>query len=183
MDTGSERSYEAPEATQTARDDMGVGGMTGADDHLHGDALPPPDAPEAPEEDLRGDEAENGAQEATGDDQDPSQSYSTVEKVRQLNRFVDEAAKGLDPISMNVWLVLFRFAQGGIAWASQQTIAERLGLDVRTVRRHLKVLQKKQLLRVVEKGNRGGRSNTYQLGILPLEPVPKRPGRPKRKPR
>jgi len=183
MDTGSERSYEAPEAIQTAPEDMGVGGMNGADDQLHGDALPPPEAPEAPEEDLRGDEAENGPQEAADDDQDQAQRYSTVEKVRQLNRFVDEAAKGLDPISMNVWLVLFRFAREGIARASQQTIAERLGLDVRTVRRHLKVLQKKQLLRVVEKGNRGGRSNTYQLGILPLEPVPKRPSRSIRRPR
>lgn len=176
MDTGSERSYEAPEDTD-------VGGMTGADDQLHGDALPPPDAQEAAEEELRGDGAEEALQEAAGDDQDESQRYATVEKVRQLNRFVDEAAKGLDPISMNVWITLFRFARGGIAWASQQTIAERLGLDVRTVRRHLKILQKKQLLRVVEKGSRGGRSNTYQLGILPLEPVPKRPGRKKRKPR
>jgi hypothetical protein len=105
------------------------------------------------------------------------------EKVINLNRFIDETARGLDPISFCVWMTLFRFARGGIAWASQKAIADRLGLDPKTVCRHIAMLKEKKLLRLVKKGHRGGRANTYQLGILPLEAVPKRPARSRRKPR
>lgn len=109
--------------------------------------------------------------------------HSLYEKVTNFNDFIDETAKGLHPISAMVWMTLFRFARGGIAWASQNTIAERLGLSPKTVYRHIVILKKKRLLRVVKKGRRGRRCNTYQLGILPLEPVAKRPERSKRKPR
>jgi hypothetical protein len=105
------------------------------------------------------------------------------EKVKNLNRFIDETARGLDPISFCVWMTLFRFARGGIAWASQKTIADRLGLDLKTVCRHIAILKRKKLVRVVKEGHRGGRANTYQLGILPLEAVPKRPARSQPKPR
>lgn len=110
---------------------------------------------------------------------EPEES-ALYKKVMNLNRFVDEAAKGLDPISMNIWIVLFRFECAGIAWASQETIAERLGLSPKTVYRHIAILKRKKLLRVVKQGHRGGRCNTYQLGILPLEPVAKRPDRVKK---
>lgn len=129
-----------------------------------------------------GSEAVELAEEYVDRDAEPV-GQSLYRKVTNLNRFVDEAAKGLDPISMNIWIVLFRFERAGIAWASQKTIAERLGLDPKTVYRHIAILKKKRLLRVVKQGHRGGRCNTYQLGILPLEPVAKRPERSKRKPR
>jgi hypothetical protein len=98
-------------------------------------------------------------------------------KVMNFNRFMDETAKGLDPISAMIWMMIFRFENGSLAWASQQTIATRLGVSVKTVCRHIAILKKKRLLRVVERGRRGGRSNTYQLGILRLDPVAKRPER------
>ncbi len=111
------------------------------------------------------------------------ESHSLYDKVTNFNEFIDKTVKGLDPISSLVWLTLFRFARGGIAWASQETIATRLGLSSKTVYRHIAILKEKRLLRVVKQGHRGGRCNTYQLGILPLEPVAKRPERSKSKPR
>jgi hypothetical protein len=185
MDTGSERPHDAPEAAiLTAPEDIGTFGIPGASVHSAGNgSLPLPVVPEAAEEEVGDAEGVDGFQESSDANQEQPERHSTLEKVRQLNRFIDGAAKGLDPISAMVWITLFRFARGGIAWASQQTIAERLGLDVKTVRRHIKVLKKQNLLRVVEKGSRGGRCNTYQLGILELEPAPKRPSRSNRKPR
>jgi hypothetical protein len=131
---------------------------------------------------AEGIDAVEQAEEHVDRDAEPV-GQSLYRKVTNLNRFVDEAAKGLDPISMNIWIVLYRFERAGIAWASQKTIAERLGLDPKTVYRHIALLKKKKLLRVVKQGRRGGRCNTYQLGILRLEPVAKRPDRSKREPR
>lgn len=105
------------------------------------------------------------------------------QKMLNYNRFIDESLKGLEPMTAVVWLVLFRFARGGGTWASQKTIAERMGVDPKTVMRHLKILKKKQLVRVVKPGTRARRANTYQLGILPLEKRPKAKRSSPRKPR
>jgi hypothetical protein len=119
------------------------------------------DAGETAEDATRGGEVEA--------DDGTTQRHPAKDKVLDYNRFIDDALKGLDPMTAVVWLVLFRFARGGTTWASQETIAQRMGVDPKTVMRHIKILKTKQLVRVVKKGSRGGRANTYQLGILPLE--------------
>jgi hypothetical protein len=113
-----------------------------------------------------------------GDETDEAQALAGEEtpgpgplkkKVLNFNRFIDATLHGLEPMTAVLWFVLFRFERDGITWASQKTIAGRMGVDPKTVMRHLKILKNKQLVRVVKQGTRGGRANTYQLGILPLE--------------
>ena len=106
-----------------------------------------------------------------------------VRKVEQFNRFVDEALAGLPPTAAVLWLTLFRFAKNGIAKVSQQTLAGRLGVDVKTVRRNLEVLlAKKGLVRIKKQGAKGRGCSVYQLGITPLGPRAK-PNRRKQPPR
>jgi len=137
-----------------------------------------------PDEDVPPDHAAGNTEAGEQDDEaEQSGALRLKAKVGNFNRFIDETVKGLDPISALIWLTLFRFARGGIAWASQETIAKRLGINSGTVSRHIHTLEEKKLLRVLEKGRRGGKCNTYQLGILPLEPVAKRPERSGKKPR
>ncbi len=149
----------------------------------------------APRGPLTASESPDGDDEATGQSDEETDGVQTsaaegargpgplVRKVLNNNRFIDDTLKGLDPITALVWFVLHRFERNSVAWASQKTIAERMGVDPKTVMRHLKILKKKQLVRVVKQGTRGGRANTYQLGILPLEKRPKPKRSSPRKPR
>ena len=106
-----------------------------------------------------------------------------VRKVKQFNRFVDEALAGLPPTAALLWLTLFRFAKDGIAKVSQGTLAGRMGVDVKTVQRNLKVLlEMKGLVRIVKQGAKGRGCSHYQLGIMTLEPRAK-PDRRKKPPR
>jgi len=106
-----------------------------------------------------------------------------VEKVLHFNRFIDEALAGLPPSAALLWLTLFRYAKNGIARVSQGKLAERMGVDVKTVRRNLRILlDKNEMIRVVKKGANGRGCNVYELGIIPLEPRAK-PNRRKRPPR
>ena len=106
-----------------------------------------------------------------------------VRKVEQFNRFVDEALAGLPPTAAVLWLTLFRFAKNGVAKVSQQTLAGRLGVDVKTVRRNLEVLlAMKGLVRIKKQGAKGRGCSVYQLGIIRLDPAAK-PSRRKRPPR
>jgi len=100
-----------------------------------------------------------------------------VKKVRLLNRFIDEALAGLPPTAAVLWLTLFRFARGGIAVVGQKTLAARLGVDVKTVKRNLRVLYRAKLVRVRKRAVEGKKVNEYQLGILalPARPKPDRP--------
>ncbi|MFJ9371378.1 helix-turn-helix domain-containing protein [Nocardia sp. NPDC101769] len=48
-------------------------------------------------------------------------------------------------------------------WVKQETLAEATGLDVRSVKRHIRENVKAGWLKVTERGNSGGRANTYEL--------------------
>jgi hypothetical protein len=178
MDIGSDRPLEALDEALTDKEGEGVGdrsSVAGSSDGSRGslvDEMPGP-----------GDLAPEAAADPEPSQEDRQRRHPLKTKVMNFGRFIDETARGLDAISAMVWFTLFRFENDGIAWASQQTIAERLGVDAKTVYRHIGILKEKKLLRVVKRGRRGGHCNTYQLGILPLEPVAKRPARVNTKPR
>lgn len=192
MDTGSDRTENAGAGTSVPRPAAFHGGTT-SDGMTGGDIDTRTGEPSGvvtrltDESDVEGSAhiQDNRADDAPDecDAGEQSVGYALKTKVVNFNRFIDETAKGLDPISAMVWLTLFRFARGGIAWASQETIADRLGMNPTTVYRHIRILKAKKLLRVVKNGRRGGHANTYQLGITVLEPVAKRPERSSRKPR
>lgn len=94
-----------------------------------------------------------------------------VEKVLHFNRFIDEALAGLPPSAALLWLTLFRYAKDGIARVSQDTLAKRMGVDVKTVRRNLRILLDKEwMIRVVKQGTKSRGCSVYQLGIISLEP-------------
>jgi hypothetical protein len=106
-----------------------------------------------------------------------------VRKVKYFNRFIDDALAGLPPSAALLWLTLFRYAKNGIARVSQGKLAERMGVDVKTVGRNLRILLgKNEMIRVVKQGSKGRGCSVYQLGIIPLEPRAK-PNRRKQPPR
>ena len=106
-----------------------------------------------------------------------------VRKVKYFNRFIDDALAGLPPTAAVLWLTLFRYAKDGIARVSQGKLAERMGVDVKTVRRNLRILlDKNGMIRVVKQGAKGRGCSVYQLGIISLEPRAK-PNRRKQPPR
>jgi hypothetical protein len=182
MDTGSscdagmgDRADEIAAASGHGWQDRGQ--RTAAHSHLTTSELPDGDDEAM---DHPGDETDEAQASATGGTRGPG---PLKEKVLHYNRFIDDTLKGLEPMTAVVWFVLFRFARGGVTWASQKTIADRMGVDPKTVMRHLTILKKKQLVRVVKQGTRGGRANTYQLGILPLDKRPKPKRSSPRKPR
>jgi hypothetical protein len=106
-----------------------------------------------------------------------------VRKVKHFNRFIDDALAGLPPSAALLWLTLFRYAKDGIARVSQGKLAERMGVDVKTVRRNLRILLGKNgMIRVVKQGAKGRGCSVYQLGIISLEPRAK-PNRRKKPPR
>jgi hypothetical protein len=106
-----------------------------------------------------------------------------VRKVKHFNRFIDDAVAGLPPSAALLWLTLFRYAKDGIARVSQGKLAERMGVDVKTVRRNLRILLGKNgMIRVVKQGAKGRGCSVYQLGIISLEPRAK-PNRRKKPPR
>jgi hypothetical protein len=91
-------------------------------------------------------------------------------KVFRFNQFIDEALAGLPPTAAVLWLTLFRLEKQGVAWASQGTLAKRLGVDEKTVYRNMKILLDKKLVQIARQGGLGQGSNKYRLGLLPLEP-------------
>lgn len=121
-----------------------------------------------PEEELPG--AESAPLECEEQARPDSRLYK---KVMALNAFIDESAKGLSPSAALVWLALFRFARDGVAIVSQATIAERLGVDKKTVSRNIKTLQKRGLVEPVYQGGIGRGCNRYRLGIATLEKAKK----------
>lgn len=103
-----------------------------------------------------------------------------VKKVRLFNQFIDQTLAGLPPPAAVLWLTLFRFARGGTAMVGQKTLAARLGVDVKTVKRNLSLLYKRRLVRILRRAVKDKRVNEYQLGILELPARPK-PDRPSKK--
>jgi hypothetical protein len=115
------------------------------------------------------------------------------QKIKLLNRFVDETLIGLEPLTALLWVVLYREARNGVAEISHGQLAEIMGVSDRTICRHIEVLIANRLLRKLKTGGYGRGCNRYQLGITslakdnPLRHVPRssaasanaKPGKPK----
>ena len=68
----------------------------------------------------------------------PPRRRSTADRFGVLNAFVDVALRDMQPIDAVVWLVLYRDTKpDGLARTSQKSIAARIGVSDRTVRRAL----------------------------------------------
>ena len=97
------------------------------------------------------------------------ESGRTVWKIKTFNRFIDETLAGLPSTAAVLWLTLFRFERQGIARASLNTLAKRMGVDRKTVDRNMRLLYKHELIKKERQGGIGKGSNVYRLGLLPLE--------------
>lgn len=128
---------------------------------------------DAPEEELPG--HESAPLEC---DQQARPDTRLYKKVKALNAFIDNTAKGLKPTEALVWLALFRFARDGLATVPKATVAKRLGIDERTVSRSIRTLRKQNLVRIEYHGGKKGECNKYRLAIATLEKI-KRPAKKK----
>lgn len=94
-----------------------------------------------------------------------------VRKVQNSNEFVDHTLAGLPPTTAVLWWTLLRFERNGRAKVSQATLAGRMGVDVKTVRRNIRILlAKKGLLKIEKQGAKGRGCTVYRLGLRKLEP-------------
>ena len=87
------------------------------------------------------------------------------------NVFLDrQKALGLDPIDVNILLHLFSYwwSHGTKPHPSKKTIAQAMGIDARTVQRHIARLEKAELVRREERriSNVGSKSNIYHFDGL-----------------
>lgn len=91
-------------------------------------------------------------------------------RFAQFNAFVDETMRSFrSAAALKVWVVLFRDARpNGIATASQEWIARRAGVDVRSVKRGVRDLKALGLLEVRRKGGTGRGASTYRVHARPL---------------
>lgn len=90
-------------------------------------------------------------------------------KVTDFNEFIDDAAKGVTDAEFKVWMVIFRFANNGVARVSKKTIAERAGKSERQVARNIAGLIEKGLVVILDRHDGyKRRGNKYWLGIKPL---------------
>ena len=81
---------------------------------------------------------------AVVDPEQKRESGRTVLKIKIFNSFIDETLAGLPSTAAVLWLTLFRFERQGIARASLNTLAKRMGVDRKTVDRNMRLLYKHQ---------------------------------------
>jgi hypothetical protein len=123
-------------------------------------------------------EAEEG--EHTDEGESESEGGGRLKKkILNFNAFIDLTQRGLEPTTSLVWLTLFRFAWNGVVRVDQDKIAAAVGVDTRTVQRHLKLLYSLKLVKKTRHGGNGRGVNWYRLG---LQPLPCRPKKNKKKP-
>ena len=147
--------------------------------------------PEAPQGFGPACEESGGSQSAHEVPSQPAQAPSQQgepnrleQKIKLLNRFVDETLIGLEPLTALLWVVLYREARNGVAEISHGQLAEIMGVSDRTICRHIEVLIANRLLRKLKTGGYGRGCNKYQLGIRslpkdnPRRTMPKLPGLP-----
>jgi hypothetical protein len=84
-------------------------------------------------------------------------------RFRQINTFVDAAARGLPPTVALVWVVLWRDVNNGVATTSQSRIASRLGIGRATVDRALRRLRSDGLVELVARGGRTAGPSIFRL--------------------
>ena len=96
-----------------------------------------------------------------------------VKKLFGWNKFLDglrDREPKLHPLAVAVWCWLWRCEKDGRARASERKLAERFGVERKTVRRHLRALTAAGFLAVVEVGRRDHSPTVYRV-----RPVPKKP--------
>lgn len=116
-------------------------------------------------------EADNGVE---GENRQPDGEEARKDsrlfiKVKNFNMFIDDAAKGVTDAEFKIWMVIFRFANNGVARVSKKTIAERAGKSERQVARNIAGLIEKGLVVILDRHDGyKRRGNKYWLGIKPL---------------
>lgn len=127
--------------------------MKEVNDH-HGGTLPP-DAVFRPDE-----EPPQPAPAAK-----PKRPGGRGERFAVLNAFTDYALADLTGAEVKVWLILFRDTKAatGTARTGQADIADRAGLEPRTVRRALYALEAKGMVRVVRRGRLNVGPSVYRV--------------------
>jgi DNA-binding MarR family transcriptional regulator len=87
-----------------------------------------------------------------------------------------QQALGLDPVDVNILLHLVRYwwYAGELPFPSKKTIAECIGIDPRTVQRHIAAMERGGLINRVKRrdAKRGQQSNYYDLTGLIREATP-----------
>ncbi len=84
-----------------------------------------------------------------------------------LNSFVDRSMRMIDPTAAAVWFVLYRDTKpNGLAKASHNSIAERIGRGVRTVYSAVRQLEAAGLLIVVRRGRLNAGVSVYRVRPL-----------------
>lgn len=86
-------------------------------------------------------------------------------RFASLNAFTDAALADLTGAEVKVWLILFRDTKAatGTARTGQADIGRRAGLEPRTVRRALVLLEAKGLVRVVRRGRLNAGPSAYRV--------------------
>ncbi|EMI52186.1 helix-turn-helix domain-containing protein [Rhodopirellula sallentina] len=90
----------------------------------------------------------------------------TADRFAVLNAFADFTAKELRRSELLVWLTLYRDTREGVATTSQRDIANRCGIDRKTVERSIASLIDRGLLIVVKSG--GFRRGSASYRVLPM---------------
>lgn len=134
--------------------------------------LPPPDAENGEQGPTIGD-----ASETAGDKANPTADGKAGDKANRhagdrfasINSFIDVGMAKLLPVQQSVWHVLWRDTKrNGLARTSQTSIAARIGVTDRTVRRAIDRLEKDGFVAVVQRG--GVRRGPTIYRVVPVPP-------------
>lgn len=114
----------------------------------------PPDAVFRPDE-----------QEPAGPTPKAKPKRTRSERFAVLNAFVDVTLAGLSGTEAKVWLILYRDLKltTGTARTGQADLARRCGVDPRTVRRALAVLERNGLIVVRRRGRLNAGPSVYTV--------------------
>ena len=89
-----------------------------------------------------------------------------VGKLREANTFLDSlitVEPRLPPLAVLVWVWMWRCERNGVAIVSVAKLADRFGVDRRTVRRALDLLRKQELVVQERRGQAGAGPSVYRL--------------------
>jgi DNA-binding MarR family transcriptional regulator len=90
---------------------------------------------------------------------------ATAKGFTQVPNFLLKSAKLSAGDKMTFAMLLSYAWQNDYCFPGQQTLAKDLGLDERSVRRHLKSLEANGLLTIQRRGQ--GKTNVYELNLKP----------------
>lgn len=97
-----------------------------------------------------------------------SKKSQAGKRFHEVNAFCDATLRALGRAEIAIWILLWRDTRpSGVARASQADLARRSGVNERTVRRALKLLQRKGLLTLVRRGRLGVGASIYRIQPTP----------------